>query len=109
MRAVLLRETGGPEVLRLEEIDRPEPAEGEVLIRVQAAASINPIDWKYRRGLMPKQLPAVLGSDVSGTVEALARRGLRRGRRGVRHRGERRLRGVRDRARRPDRQEAGRA
>ena len=68
MRAVLLRETGGPEVLRLEEIERPEPGEGEVLIRV-CAASINPIDWKYRRGLIPKDLPAVLGNDVSGTVE----------------------------------------
>jgi NADPH:quinone reductase-like Zn-dependent oxidoreductase len=39
-----------------------------VLIRVRAA-SVNPIDWKYRRGFMPKQLPAVLGNDVSGTVE----------------------------------------
>jgi NADPH:quinone reductase-like Zn-dependent oxidoreductase len=68
MRAVLLRETGEPEVLRVEEVERPEPADGEVLIRVHAA-SINPIDWKYRRGLMPTDLPAVLGNDVSGTVE----------------------------------------
>jgi NADPH:quinone reductase-like Zn-dependent oxidoreductase len=68
MRAVLLRETGGPEVLRLEELERPEPDDGEVLIRVRAA-SINPIDWKYRRGLVPKDLPAVLGNDISGTVE----------------------------------------
>lgn len=68
MRAVLMREAGGPEVLRVEEVDRPEPADGEVLIRVQAA-SINPIDWKYRRGTMPKQLPAILGNDISGTVE----------------------------------------
>jgi NADPH:quinone reductase-like Zn-dependent oxidoreductase len=68
MRAVLLRETGGPEVLRLEELERPEPGEGEVLIRVRAA-SINPIDWKIRRGGRTKELPAVLGNDVSGTVE----------------------------------------
>jgi NADPH:quinone reductase-like Zn-dependent oxidoreductase len=68
MRAVLLRETGGPEVLRVEELERPEPGEGEVLIRVRAA-SINPIDWKIRRGGQPKELPAVLGNDVSGTVE----------------------------------------
>lgn len=68
MQAVIMRQTGGPEVLVLEEVQRPEPAEGEVLIRVRAA-SVNPIEWKYRRGLMPKQLPAVLGSDVSGTVE----------------------------------------
>ena len=68
MRAVVMRETGDPDVLRLEEAERPEPGDGEVLIRVRAA-SVNPIDWKLRRGLMPKQLPAVLGNDVSGTVE----------------------------------------
>jgi NADPH:quinone reductase-like Zn-dependent oxidoreductase len=68
MRAVLVHETGDLDVLRLEEMEPPEPGEGEVLIRVHAA-SVNPADWKVRRGLMPKQLPAVLGSDVSGTVE----------------------------------------
>jgi NADPH:quinone reductase-like Zn-dependent oxidoreductase len=68
MRAVTIHETGGPEVLRYEETERPEPGDGEVLIRVRAA-SVNPIDWKIRRGLRPKQLPAVLGNDVSGTVE----------------------------------------
>jgi NADPH:quinone reductase-like Zn-dependent oxidoreductase len=40
------------EVLRVEEVPTPEPADGEVLIRVRAA-SVNPIDWKYRRGLAP--------------------------------------------------------
>jgi NADPH:quinone reductase-like Zn-dependent oxidoreductase len=69
MRAVVMHETGGSEVLRLEEVERPEPGDGEVLIAVRAAA-VNPIDWKYRRGFMPKQLPAVLGNDVSGIVEA---------------------------------------
>jgi NADPH:quinone reductase-like Zn-dependent oxidoreductase len=68
MRAVLLSETGEPDVLRIEQVPTPEPGDGEVLIRVRAA-SINPIDWKYRRGLAEKQLPAVLGNDVSGTVE----------------------------------------
>ncbi len=67
MQAVLMRQTGGPEVLNLEEIDRPEPAEGQVLIEVHAV-SVNPIDWKYRRGTMPKQLPVVLGNDISGVV-----------------------------------------
>ena len=69
MQAVVMHETGDPDVLRYEEIERPEPDEGQVLIRVHAVA-VNPIDWKYRRGLMNKQLPAVLGSDISGTVEA---------------------------------------
>lgn len=78
MRAVVMRETGDPDVLRLEEAERPEPGEGEVLIRVHAA-SVNPIEWKYRRGLTPKQLPAVLGSDVSGTVEVSRAAGFAEG------------------------------
>jgi NADPH:quinone reductase-like Zn-dependent oxidoreductase len=69
MKAVVVHETGGPELLRIEETDRPEPGEGEVLIRVRAA-SVNPVDWKQRRGLAEKQFPAVLGMDISGTVEA---------------------------------------
>lgn len=68
MRAVVVHEAGGPEVLSLEEAERPEPGDGEVLIKVHAA-SVNPVDWKYRRGFAPRQLPAVLGQDVSGTIE----------------------------------------
>jgi NADPH:quinone reductase-like Zn-dependent oxidoreductase len=78
MLAVLMHETGGPEVLRLEEADRPEPGEGEVLIRIRAA-SVNPIDWKFRRGYMPKPLPALLGNDVSGTVEVSRSEGYAEG------------------------------
>ncbi|MGH2924707.1 MAG: NADP-dependent oxidoreductase [Solirubrobacterales bacterium] len=69
MRAALIHETGGPEVLRIEEMDRPEPGEGEVLIKAHAVA-VNPIDTKYRRGLAEAPLPKVLGSDVAGVVEA---------------------------------------
>jgi NADPH:quinone reductase-like Zn-dependent oxidoreductase len=69
MRAVVVHETGGPEVLSLGEIDRPEPNDGQVLIEVHAV-SVNPIDWKIRRGLRPKQLPAVLGNDISGVIVA---------------------------------------
>ena len=68
MRAVVIHETGGVEVLRLEEVEQPVPDQGEVLVRVRAT-SINPIDWKFRRGVIPKQLPAILGSDASGVVE----------------------------------------
>ena len=68
MRAVVMRATGGPDVLDIEEVDRPQPDEGEVLIRVRAAA-VNPVDWKYRRGVVERLLPAILGEDVSGTVE----------------------------------------
>jgi NADPH:quinone reductase-like Zn-dependent oxidoreductase len=69
MKAVVIHETGDPEVLRYEETDRPEPGDGEVLIRVHAT-SVNPADWKDRRGYMEKPLPRVLGIDVSGTVES---------------------------------------
>ncbi len=67
MKAMVIHETGDPDVLRYEEIDRPEPGDGEVLIRVHAA-SVNPADWKDRRGFRDNPLPRVLGFDVSGTV-----------------------------------------
>jgi NADPH:quinone reductase-like Zn-dependent oxidoreductase len=69
MKAVMIHETGDPDVLRYEEIDRPEPGDGEVVIRVHAA-SVNPADWKDRRGFMERPLPRVLGIDMSGTVES---------------------------------------
>src|SRR5213592_3967626 len=78
MHAVVMHETGGPHVLRYEEAERPEPGDGEVLIRVRAA-SVNPVDWKRRRGIADKQLPAVLGNDVSGTVELSRAEGFAEG------------------------------
>ena len=78
MQAVVMNETGDPDVLRLQEMERPEPGDGEVLIRVRAI-SVNPIDWKYRRGFMPKDLPAILGSDISGTVELSRAEGFAEG------------------------------
>jgi NADPH:quinone reductase-like Zn-dependent oxidoreductase len=62
----------------LKEAVRAEPSEGEVLIRVRAV-SVNPMDWKYRRGLVDRGLPAVLGSDVSGTVEVSRADGFSKG------------------------------
>lgn len=64
---------GGPEVLRYEDAPRPEPAAGEVLVRVHAAA-VNPVDWKiragYLKGFMDYPMPLILGWDFSGVVEA---------------------------------------
>jgi NADPH:quinone reductase-like Zn-dependent oxidoreductase len=68
MKAIVMHETGRPEVLGLEDVPDPQPGEGEVLVRVHAAA-INPIEYKQRRGSSPKKLPAILGSDISGVVE----------------------------------------
>jgi len=74
MRAVRLHEYGPPSVLVVDEIDRPSPQPGEVLIRVHAAG-VNPIDWKLRAGYlkqyMPVTLPYTPGLDVAGTVDAL--------------------------------------
>jgi NADPH:quinone reductase-like Zn-dependent oxidoreductase len=78
MHAVVMHETGDPDVLRYEETQRPEPGDGEALIKVHAA-SVNPIEWKQRRGVVDKQLPAVLGSDVSGTVELSRAEGFTEG------------------------------
>ncbi|WP_406643174.1 NADP-dependent oxidoreductase [Amycolatopsis sp. WGS_07] len=71
MRAVTVREFGGPEVLTAEEVARPEPLPTEVLVRVRAAG-VNPVDWKTRegRGMAGLQtFPLILGWDVSGVVE----------------------------------------
>jgi NADPH:quinone reductase-like Zn-dependent oxidoreductase len=67
VRAVVIHETGGPEVLRFDEIPDPAPVDGELLVRVQAA-SVNPVDWKFRRSVDADRLPMVLGRDLSGTV-----------------------------------------
>lgn len=74
MKGIRLHEFGGPDVLKYEDIPRPEPKAGDVLVRVQAAGVIA-TDWQFRSGLMPGflgiTLPATPGWDVSGTVEAL--------------------------------------
>jgi NADPH:quinone reductase-like Zn-dependent oxidoreductase len=69
MRAALFHEHGGPEVLRVEEVTRPRPAEGEVLVGVRAAG-LNHLDLWVRRGLPLRiPLPHIGGSDVAGVVE----------------------------------------
>ena len=72
MRAVVLREFGGPEVLRLEQADRPEPSPTEVLVRVRAAG-VNPVDAKTRAGrgmaAVLGEPPLIVGWDVAGVVE----------------------------------------
>ncbi|MEJ8672769.1 NADP-dependent oxidoreductase [Streptomyces sp. MS1.AVA.1] len=79
MKAILLHEFGGPEVLRYEEVAVPEPAQGEVLVRVHAVG-LDPPDWYVREGMPgippefrpPFGLPLSPGTDISGVVEAVA-------------------------------------
>jgi NADPH:quinone reductase-like Zn-dependent oxidoreductase len=72
MKAIRIHEYGGPNVLKYEDAPIPDIGPDGVLIRVRAAG-VNPVDWKIRKGLMtafrPLRFPAVLGADVSGTVE----------------------------------------
>jgi NADPH:quinone reductase-like Zn-dependent oxidoreductase len=71
MKAVVVHQYGGPEVLKFEDYPDPVPGEGEVLVRV-AATSVNPIDYKRRAGLTkdfyPLKFPGLIGVDISGTV-----------------------------------------
>src|SRR5579862_3331475 len=71
MKAIVVHEYGGPEVLKFEDYPDPVPGPGEVLVRV-VAASVNPIDNKRRAGLTkdfyPMQFPSLIGVDVAGTV-----------------------------------------
>lgn len=69
MRAVTQQQLGGPEVLELTEVERPEPYYGEIQVRVRAAG-VNPVDPAAREiGLYIGQPPFILGWDVSGVVE----------------------------------------
>ncbi|MFF7202714.1 NADP-dependent oxidoreductase [Streptomyces sp. NPDC008141] len=74
MRAITQDTFGGPDVLRLADVARPEPLPTEVLVRVHAAG-VNPVDWKTREGGgmagVLGEPPFVLGWDVSGVVEAV--------------------------------------
>jgi NADPH:quinone reductase-like Zn-dependent oxidoreductase len=71
MKAVVVHQYGGPEVLKFEEYPDPVAGPGEVLVRV-AATSVNPIDYKRRAGLTkdfyPMKFPGLIGVDVAGTV-----------------------------------------
>jgi len=73
MKAVRIRDFGGPEVMHFEDIPIPVPQADEILVRV-CAASINPVDYKTREGKYPavarEALPMTLGRDVSGLVAA---------------------------------------
>src|SRR5260370_7736794 len=75
MKTVQIHAFGDVDVLTYEDVERPEPQAGEVLVRVRAAG-INPVDWVSREFPVPittgaKDLPYILGWDISGAVVVL--------------------------------------
>ncbi|MDX6510771.1 MAG: hypothetical protein QOE36_275 [Gaiellaceae bacterium] len=70
MKAIRIHEDGGPEVLRYEDVPDPEPAAGDVLVRLRAA-SLNHLDLWVRKGLPSVPKPRILGADGAGVVERL--------------------------------------
>lgn len=74
MMAVRFHKYGGPGVLQLEQVERPDPGPEQVLVRVHAA-SVNPVDWKLRqgdlKGMLDVPFPSTAGEDLAGVVEAV--------------------------------------
>src|SRR5438477_2288479 len=72
MKAAALQQYGGPEVLKLQEVPRPEPKDDEVLVRV-IAAGVNPVDTYVRQGRLSERSldkqPMIIGYDIAGVVE----------------------------------------
>ena len=69
-KAIRITETGGPEVMRWEDVEVGEPGEGQARIR-HTAVGVNYIDTYHRSGLYPLPLPTGLGSEAAGVVEAV--------------------------------------
>jgi NADPH:quinone reductase-like Zn-dependent oxidoreductase len=71
MKAILCEQYGGPEVLSLDDVPVPRVGPNGVLVQVHAS-SVNPVDWKYRRGWLhavrPVVFPVIWGCDLSGVV-----------------------------------------
>lgn len=73
MKAAIINAYGDNTVVQYADVPRPEPAAGEVLVKIHAAG-VNPVDWKIREGAgqrMGMTLPIGLGGEISGVVEAL--------------------------------------
>ena len=74
MKAIQYEGYGDSSVIHLNQVDKPQPKEKEILIKV-AATTVNPFDMKLRSGMFQKEIPVNMpylpGSDVSGTIEAV--------------------------------------
>jgi NADPH2:quinone reductase len=72
MKAIQIKETGGPEQLQLVDIPTPQPGPKDALVKI-AASGVNFIDVYFRIGLYKVDLPAVLGMEAAGVVEAVGK------------------------------------
>ena len=73
MKAVRIERYGNEEVVKLAEVERPQPGQNQLLVKVKVAA-VNPVDWKIRDGLgemFGLKPPLILGCEVAGAVEAV--------------------------------------
>ena len=74
MKAIQVKETGGPEQMQVVDIAKPQPGPKEALVKV-AASGVNFIDVYFRIGLYKADLPFTLGNEAAGVVEAVGARG----------------------------------
>lgn len=81
MKAIICTKYGSPDVLQLQEVEKPNPKENEVLVKV-LAASANPLDWHLMRGEpflarlengLRKPKNQMLGADIAGQVAAVGK------------------------------------
>lgn len=81
MKAIYFEQYGSPENLKIKEVEKPQPKDNEVLIKVRAA-SLNPYDWHHLRGMLPIKISMgfsrpkknnILGADVAGVIEAIGK------------------------------------
>lgn len=72
MKAIRVKEFGGPEVLKLEDVADPKPGAGQLVVRIHAVG-VNPVDTYMRAGVYPRKpvLPYTPGTDTAGTVESV--------------------------------------
>lgn len=77
IKAIVIHQYGGPDVLKYEDVPRPEPKEDQILVRV-IAAGVNPVDGMIRSGMFAKgegtMFPRILGGDIAGIVEKIGRK-----------------------------------
>jgi NADPH:quinone reductase-like Zn-dependent oxidoreductase len=79
MKAIVIHEYGGPEVLKYEDVPRPEPTDNQLLVRV-IAAGVNPVDGMIRSGMFASEkraFPMILGGDIAGVVEKVGSNGTK--------------------------------